>query len=582
MQSIFKRISLSVLYLAISLPLAGQSVLSLQKPAAAAEPAPSDPLGRETPSGSVFGFLQAAQAGNYKKAAEYLQMTVAQRRTDGEERAEQLKVVMDQGFVGNLKRITTNPEGTPQEGLPLNQMKVGTLAIGDVETDLLLVRVVDAAQARVWLISSETLSRVPELSSEIHVSQFEKLLPQVMVQKQFLGMPLWQWLAELIAIPISALLGWLCVRVFLLPQRMWAQYRKQPVLAERSAVSGPAWVIVATIMDIIITRLIGTPLLHRHYYLRITSIVLIIGFTWLLLRLTGRLTLRWRDRNFRSGRRGAVSILLLGERILKAIVIVLAGFAILGSLGFDMSTALAGLGIGGIAIALAAQKTLENLFGGVSVLGDEVIRVGDVCQFGDRVGTVEDVSLRSTRIRTTERTELSIPNGLLATINVENLSRRDKTLFNTKFGLRSETASDQLRYLLAEARRMLYEHPKVESESARIRFVEFQDRAFGLEVFCYILTRDAGEFNAIREDLLFRIMEIVEQAGTSFASQSQIIYLTRDNGLDQEKTEAALQQVQKWRDERQIPFPDFAAADIAKFRDTIAYPEPDSSLARRD
>src|SRR3954453_19375483 len=119
-----------------------------------------------------------------------------------------------------------------------------------------------------------------------------------------------------------------------------------------------------------------------------------------------------------SGRMGTGSLMLLGERILKAALVVVRVFAVLSTLGFNLSAPLAGLGIGGIAIAFAAQKTLENLFGGVSILGDEVIRIGDTCRFGDRVGTVEDISLRSTRIRTPDRTELSIPNGSLATMNV--------------------------------------------------------------------------------------------------------------------------------------------------------------------
>jgi MscS family membrane protein len=157
---------------------------------------------------------------------------------------------------------------------------------------------------------------------------------------------------------------------------------------------------------------------------------------------------------------------------------------------------LAGLGIGGIAIAFAAQKTLENLFGGISVLADEVIRVGDYCRFGDRTGTVEDISLRSTRVRTDARTELSIPNGTLATMNIENFTRRDKILFSPVLAIRYETTADQLRYLLAEIRRMLYEHPKVESDSASIRFANFDSSALRLEISSYVLTRDSNEFIA--------------------------------------------------------------------------------------
>jgi MscS family membrane protein len=268
----------------------------------------------------------------------------------------------------------------------------------------------------------------------------------------------------------------------------------------------------------------------------------------------------------------------LGERILKVLIIIGAIISVLGLLGFNLTTALAGLGIGGIAIAFAAQKTLENLFGGVSILGDEVLRVGDTCQFGDRVGTVEDISLRSTRIRTTERTELSIPNGALATMNVENLTRRDKILFKTNLGLRSETSTDQLRFVLAEVRRMLYEHPKVETSSARIRLIGIGQSSLDLEAFAFILTQDFGEFAAIREDLLFRIMSIVDQSGSGFAFPSRTVYLGRDPGIDDQKAEVAVQQVEKWRDDKQLPFPDFAAPEISSFRGSIEYPPADSAL----
>ena len=175
-----------------------------------------------------------------------------------------------------------------------------------------------------------------------------------------------------------------------------------------------------------------------------------------------------------------------------------------------MTTALAGLGIGGIAIAFAAQKTLENLFGGISLLGDEVIQVGDVCRFGDRTGTSKTSASAPLAFALRNGRELSIPNGSLATMNIENLSRRDKILFNTKLGLRYETSADQLRYVLAQIRRLLYEHPKVETDGARIRFIGFDNNALTLEIFCYILTRDAAESLAIQEDLLLRIIDIIE------------------------------------------------------------------------
>jgi MscS family membrane protein len=278
---------------------------------------------------------------------------------------------------------------------------------------------------------------------------------------------------------------------------------------------------------------------------------------------------------------GTGTLMVLGERLLKALVLIVAVLATLGILGFNLTTVLAGVGIGGIAIAFAAQKTLENLFGGISVLADEVIRVGDTCRFGDRVGIVEDISLRSTRIRTVERTELSIPNGALATMNVENLTRRDKILFNPTLGIRCETTADQLRYVLAEIRRMLFEHPKVDSDSARIRFASFDPSSLSLEIFSYVLTRDMGEFTAIREDLLLRIMAIVQKSGTDFAFPSQTLYLARDTGLNKEKAAAAEQEVEQWRNQNNLPFPDFAPADKLMFRGSIVYPGPESAVGNK-
>jgi MscS family membrane protein len=199
---------------------------------------------------------------------------------------------------------------------------------------------------------------------------------------------------------------------------------------------------------------------------------------------------------------------------------------------------LAGLGIGGLAIGFGAQKTIENLFGGVSVLGDEVIRVGDVCRFGDRTGTVEDIGLRSTRVRTEERTLLAIPNGTVATINVENLSRRDKILFKTVLGLHLDTSPDHLRYVLSEIWHVLQNHPRIETKTVRVRLVELASNSINVELLSYVLTRDFNEFAEVREELLLRIMHLVEDSGTTLASPSQTLYLNQDAGTKTAKPTA--------------------------------------------
>jgi MscS family membrane protein len=582
-----KKVVLLVLVVSISLHgLMAQSVTSLLPGGAQTQvptPAPADPLGRETPSGTVLGFLQAAQAGSYKTAADYLQMSAARRQSQGPDLAEKLKVLMDRAFVGSLRRISTSPEGNPDatpDQQTIDQQTIGIFSNGEADVPVVLVRVADPNSGKIWLFSSETLSKVPELYDNTQAHQVETKLPQSLVRNVFLGMPLWQWLALFAAIPVALAIGWAVVLLLAIPRRLWLKFRNRPNLQSYSRMSMPLLVSFSALAHRVIASYFGLPLLPRLYYYRIIGVLLSIGFFWFLLRAASLTMQRLRIHAISAGRIGAGTLMVLGERLLAALLVIVALVATLGILGFNLTTMLAGLGIGGIAIAFAAQKTLENLFGGISVLADEVIHVGDFCRFGDRVGTVEDISLRSTRIRTLERTELSIPNGSLATMNIENFTRRDKFLFNPTLAIRGETSADQLRYLLAEVRRMLYEHPKVESDSARIRLAGFDKGALSLEIFSYIITRDQAEFSAICEDVWLRMMEIARNSGSDFAGPSQIVHFSRDSGLDKEKAAAAEQQVQQWRDQHQLPFPDFAPADKSAFRGSIVYPQPESAIGR--
>jgi MscS family membrane protein len=263
-----------------------------------------------------------------------------------------------------------------------------------------------------------------------------------------------------------------------------------------------------------------THLLHQ----RVTGVVLVVGIAWLVFRLINVWSNQARARTLGSSDYKRGSIILLGQRIAKVVAVIVAGLLTLSILGFDITTAIAGLGIGSIALAFAAQKTLENLLGGVSILGDEVIRIGEVCRIGDREGTVEDISLRSTRFRTLAGTMLSVPNGALAGMHLENLSRRDKSLFHTNIGLRYETTPDQLRSLLAAITSLIRNHPKVGSQALRVRLVGFSETGLEVEVNAQILTGSLDEFMAIREQLLFAIMELVSDAGTGLAMPSRLLY----------------------------------------------------------
>jgi MscS family membrane protein len=585
MPSFAKTIGLSLLCAAVCVvaPLQkAHAQISLAAPATTTtSTTPSDPLGRTTPSNAVLGFLKAAQAGDYSIAAQYLQMSPARRQSEGEQTASKLKFVLDHAFTGNLSHYN-QADGVPQEGVPLGRQRLGTISAGDVEADLDLVRVNDPSAGRIWLISADTLAKLPELYDQVEARQVESKLPSFLVKHQYGGMPLWQWVAMILALPIAAGLGWAVLAILEVPLRWWVRRHGQLDVANWRLVSGPAWLLAGTLIHQVFVLRLRMPLLPRHYYFQVTSIALILSGTWIVWRFVRWSLRRVRTRALAYGHAGTGSLILLGERMLKAVIFVLGVLAVLGNLGFNMSTALAGLGIGGLAIGFGAQKTIENLFGGVSVLGDEVFRVGDVCRFGDRTGVVEDIGLRSTRIRTDERTLVAIPNGTVATINLENFSRRDKILFKTNLGLRPESKADHVRFVIAEVRKLFYSHPKIETQSVRVRLTDIAGTSLNVEVFGYILTRDFNEFAAVREDLLLRMMDVMEDSGGGLALPSQTLYLSRDAGVEKQKVENAVKKIAELRDGNKLPFPDFHPEDISSLKGSIEYPPSESTLRKQE
>jgi MscS family membrane protein len=211
------------------------------------------------------------------------------------------------------------------------------------------------------------------------------------------------------------------------------------------------------------------------------------------------------------------SVLPLGRQVLRLSLFLIAILSVLNSWGYNTTAILAGVGVGGIAIALAAQKTIEDLFGGISVISDRPVLVGDACKFDNGTGTVMHIGLRSTRIRTPDRTVISVPNGKFASMTLENLSGRDKIWFHPVLNLRRDTTSDQLLKVLDSFRAILTGHAKVEAGDIPVRFVGVGAYSLDIEVSVYVTTANYDEFLALQQDLLLKLLRAVEQVGTRLA-----------------------------------------------------------------
>lgn len=265
-------------------------------------------------------------------------------------------------------------------------------------------------------------------------------------------------------------------------------------------------------------------------------------------------------------------LLRLASRIVGFLGVV--GILVYGGneLGLPVLGLLTGLGVGGLAVALAIRPTLENLIGGLILYTDRPVVVGDFCTIGNHTGTVETIGIRSTVIRKIDRTLLSIPNATFADMEIVNWAKCDMMQILSTVGLRYETTTDQLRYVLARMREMFHAHPMIDRETVRVRFAGFGASSLDVQIRVYALTHEWNEFHAVREDVFFRIQKIVSDSGTGFAFPSQTLYMGRDAGLDEERGHEVAGEVQAWRRAGKLPFPEMAASEIDRLAGTLDYP----------
>ncbi|GIW42576.1 MAG: hypothetical protein KatS3mg076_3153 [Candidatus Binatia bacterium] len=551
--------------------------------AAAQETAPPEVvLEARTPQSAMHAYLEAARAGDWEKAAEFLDtraLPPAVRKLPPTTLARQLKVVLDRTLWVDLGALSDEPEGFRDDGLPKNRDLVGTITLDKKKVPVLLERLPGPEGTRVWRISSATVAQIPTLYEAFGYGKLGEILPPLFFEFRLAEVQLWQWIALLGLVVLSAVFSWiLTVAVFRLLQTIVARSKTEIDDRLLALAASPFRLLVAVALFALGTAPLGLALPVERTLGGLEKALAIVAVTWLLARLVDLLAQAAQDRLTARGQTLALSVLPLGRRVVKVLVVFLALLAALQNFGINVTGVLAGLGIGGLAVALAAQKTVENVFGGLTLILDQPVRVGDFCRFGDRVGTVEDVGLRSTRIRTLDRTVVTIPNADFSGMQLENFARRDRIWYHPKIGLRYETSPDQLRYVLVEIKKMLVAHPKVEKDPARIRFVGFGACSLDLEIFAYIRTNDYNEFLAIQEDLNLRIMDIVAASGTGFAFPSQTAYLATDSGLDVERTERAVRQVREWKARKALALPNLPPEELARLADTLDYPPEGSAL----
>ena len=503
--------------------------------------AAQDPLNRDSPQSSVAAFLAVCRAKDYRRAWRYIDVRkwpAGQRMKDGSQLARQLETILERDTQFDLAALSKDPAGANPGS---NRERVDSFTLDGKTVDLDLERITLRSGSSVWVFSSTSVELIPKLARLLSDSPIEKYLPGALVNWTFLDTTAWRWIALLLLAAavavISRWVSWLTLRSLHPALRRFAPRINASLL---DIFIGPLRLLVAVAAFRAGMEWIGPSPALRRYLDGAVALGFFAGLGWFSMRILdfGKVRLRM----ILGGKRESFtySVLPLASRVLKIAVVALTAAAILSAWGYNTSTILAGLGVGGVALALAAQKTVENLFGGVAVITDRPVAIGDFCRFGDQVGTVEDIGLRSTRIRTVGRTLLTVPNGLFSSTTLENFSQRDKMLFHLTLNLKRDTTPSQVRTLLDSITHTL-KRPDIEIGPIPVRFVGVGTYSLDVEIFAYVLTPDYDQFLQTQQELFLAILDEVETAGTALAVPTQAYY-TLSGGAHRKPEEPALEE----------------------------------------
>jgi MscS family membrane protein len=522
-----------------------------------------------TPLATLLGLRDAIQKSNFEKAGRYLDMRYLPEELEeysSEELLKALALTWAQQNIIDLSSISDEPEGDLNDGLPSYRDQVGLVVLSTEEVPIYLQRIPDGRGGKVWKLSNATVAKIPAMWDELGYSDAAIYVSNLLPDFKFMGMSNWQFFATIIffifAWPAASLISFLLMKVVLLIPNGFP-------LGIQRFFRGPMRFFIFILVARIMVDQLGLSMTARVFME--SSGVDYLAYTVLFMGILSLI----RDYNIRKMERAGnlqyVALLKPVTTIVKVLIITVIGLYWAESAGYNMSTIIAGLGVGSLAVALAAQKTLENLIGALTLYTARPVDPGNLCRFGSVIGTIEEIGLRSTVIRTLDRSQVAVPNSVFSSGEIENLSVRDRIRFYRKVRLQLKDA-EQLRFILAQVRELFYAHPKILPNTVSIRLEEISDATAILRMDSGVDTTDYQTYLAVAEDLNLRIIEVVHGAGAIFSGPGQSMQLNESPTPDAEKQARVEQALAQWREQDRLPFPNPSAEDIASLRNTLDYP----------
>jgi len=475
-----------------------------------------------------------------------------------------LRIVWNQQNIVDITQLSDQPEGRLDDGLPPYRDLLGIVIKDDgTEVPIYLQRIPDGAGGQIWKISNASVARIPELWDDLGYGPIAVWLQRHLPSYEFAGFYTWQIIAAVVILigswPLATLASAAALRVALLVPNKYPQ-------STSNFFRGPLRLflylfIFRQLMDQLALSLAARVYLNSSGVDYIAYSILILGVISLIRDVQVR-------RMERAGNRQYVALLKPFTLIVKFVAVIVIALVWAERAGYNMSTIIAGLGVGSLAVALAAQKTLENVIGAITLYSARPVNPGDLCRFGDIVGVVEEIGLRSTMIRTLNRTMLAVPNSMFSSVEIENFSHRDRIRYYQHIELQMSTA-DQLRVILGRLRELFLSHSEVLQDTVSVRLEKIAAATAVIRIDAGINTTDYQHYLAVAEDLNLRMIELVHAGGAVFSGPGQVLQLREFYRAPEETLDDVNAQLERWRGEETLPFPDFTEAEKAALRGTI-------------
>lgn len=488
-----------------------------------------DTFGRDTPRSTVQNFVKSLSDKDTELTAQYLDSEFLKKQKDKQLLIHNLQIALDVG--GRIYpdlHINDKSEGDLTDRLPSDTEKVGTIELADKTIDLLLTKKIDKNNVVYWQISKDTLAHVPKNLTDANPTLAEVFGFDFLADKFVFGYQLSDVVSLLVL--ISAGLGvlwgglWGLWGLFAF---IYPKVRGKPFGVPSRALLPLAVVILASLLPEIMVQA-GVPVTLRASVTRAKDVVAWLAMAWLALRIIDVVFGRAEANSLKRKRPEQVSILNLLRKIAKVFMLILALIIIFGNLGFDLTTGIAALGVGGLALAFGAQKTVENLIGSVVVVADRPVHVGDFCRFGTMEGTVIDIGIRSSRIRTLDRTIVTVPNGEFSAMQIENYTARDMFYFYHFLYLKRSASPDDMTKLIHELQLFLENHVYVNDEWTLVRISELRQDCFVVEVRCYVDASDIKSFYKKQTELIIDMLNEIKNHNVEHALPSQEVQIKKE------------------------------------------------------